>query len=112
MPKCLRNISCQKFDQEDYLHLCKTDLSIIIKYKYDTTIFFCYLGSSSEWGCASDASQRAMYSLDLIVTSTAQTFCVGFMSIKDSKSRFLLLEMPDVERVGKASVTQEFHIDL
>jgi len=69
-------------------------------------------GCSSEWGCASDTSQRATYSVDLIVTSTAQTFCVGFMSIKDSKSRFLLLEMPDVERVGKASVTQEFHIDL
>lgn len=59
-----------------------------------------------------EGSRNSKFSVDLIVTSTARSFCVGFMRAKDKKSQFLLLEMPDVEKVGKAAVSQEFHFQL
>ena len=70
---------------------------------------FSLLTESSEH---KDTSSCRRYSLDLIVSSTAHTFCVGFMRTKDKKPRFLLLEMPDTEKVGRTSVTQEFHFEL
>ncbi|XP_065052264.1 threonine aspartase 1-like isoform X2 [Rhopilema esculentum] len=61
---------------------------------------------------SSMSQPESSFTLDLVVTSTARTFCVGFMSIKEQKFQFLLLEMPDLEKVGKSIVSQVFHYKL
>eukprot|EP00112_Aurelia_sp_Birch-Aquarium-sp1_P018779 Seg4533.1 transcript_id=Seg4533.1/GoldUCD/mRNA.D3Y31 product="Threonine aspartase 1" protein_id=Seg4533.1/GoldUCD/D3Y31 len=63
-------------------------------------------GNSAE---ASSDSKNATTSLDLIVTCTTKSFCVGFMSTQDSKAKFLLLEMPDGKKIGTSAVSQVFH---
>eukprot|EP00794_Sanderia_malayensis_P012729 gene12728-14034_t len=52
------------------------------------------------------------HSLDLIITCTTPSFCVGFMSSCDKKPNSVLLELPDAKRAGQSVVSQGFHYEF
>ena len=52
------------------------------------------------------------WTVDLMISHTTHSFCVGFMNSGGQKPRFLMLEMAHKDGVGKTFVSQAYHFRL